>query len=238
MSQNDFEIANQKASLARADINSALQALASLSSGSTAPATTYANMLWLDTSDNILKIRNQGNDAWLNFLYIDSEVSVLDNTKVVNTGGVQRGILGRQGVPTWESGVGTTESLVSPAKVKAAVAANSPLSESFTTSGQTITSGGLLTLAHGMASEPKLVQAFLVCTTDDQGYSVGDKIFVELVNNSTSGDSKFNGVYYDSSNINIRFSANSQVFTTADKSDGSRKNLTNSRWEFGLNAYA
>ena len=238
MSQNDFEIANQTAASARADINSALQALASLSSGSTAPATTYANMLWLDTSDNILKIRNQGNDAWLNFLYVDSEVSVLDDTKVVNTSGAQRGLLGNQGVAAWENGVGTTESLVSPAKVKAAVAANSPLSESFTTSGQTITSGGLLTLAHGMASEPKLVQAFLVCTEAEDGYSIGDKIFVELSNNSSSGDSRVNSVSFDSTNLYVRFSSKASVFLGSNKATGSSTTHTNSRWEFGLNAYA
>ena len=45
MSQHDFDIANQTASNARVDINLALKALGSLSSGSTAPTTTYANML-------------------------------------------------------------------------------------------------------------------------------------------------------------------------------------------------
>ena len=39
MSQHDFDIANQSASSARADINNALKALASLSSGATEPST-------------------------------------------------------------------------------------------------------------------------------------------------------------------------------------------------------
>jgi len=62
MSQNDFVIANQTAPNFRAD---ALQALASLSSGSTAPSTTYANMLWYDTGNNILKMRTEADDAWI-----------------------------------------------------------------------------------------------------------------------------------------------------------------------------
>ena len=58
MSQNDFTIANQTFPNTRADINSALQALASTSSGSSAPSTTFANQFWYDTSANTLYIRN------------------------------------------------------------------------------------------------------------------------------------------------------------------------------------
>lgn len=65
MSQNDLVIANQSFPATRADINSALQALGSLNSGSTAPATTYANMLWYDTANNTLKMRSEADDAWI-----------------------------------------------------------------------------------------------------------------------------------------------------------------------------
>jgi len=65
MSQHDFEIANQTAANARTDINNALQALASSSSGNSAPSTTYANQLWYDSSNNLLKIRNEANSAWI-----------------------------------------------------------------------------------------------------------------------------------------------------------------------------
>lgn len=65
MSQNDFVIANQAGAAFRADVNSALQALASLNAGATAPGTTYAYMLWYDTTLALLKIRNGGNSAWV-----------------------------------------------------------------------------------------------------------------------------------------------------------------------------
>jgi hypothetical protein len=68
MSQNDFNIANQGFPSFRSDLNSALQALASTSSGDTEPATTYANQLWYDTAENVLKIRNEANSAWLDAL--------------------------------------------------------------------------------------------------------------------------------------------------------------------------
>jgi len=71
MSQNDFNIANQGFPSFRSDLNSALQALASLSSGDTAPTTTYANQLWYETDTNILHIRNEANSAWLDLMVIN-----------------------------------------------------------------------------------------------------------------------------------------------------------------------
>lgn len=74
MSQNDFIIANQTAASARSDINSALQALASNSLGTSAPSTTYAGQFWFDTNTNKLKIRNAANSTWLDFSAVDSTV--------------------------------------------------------------------------------------------------------------------------------------------------------------------
>lgn len=129
MSQNDLVIANQSAPDFRADLNDALQALGSLNSGSTAPSTTYANMLWYDTSNNILKMRSEADDAWINVGYLcqsTNKFCILDDTNVVTTGGTQVGLLGDQAESAWETGTSTTESLVSPAKVKAAVEALTP----------------------------------------------------------------------------------------------------------------
>lgn len=120
MSQHDFSIANQTASIARADINNALQALASNNSGNSAPSTTYANMWWYENDTNLLKIRNESDNGWISVAYLDgSNWEILDNTQVVNTSGTQIGVLGDQATSTWETGTGTTESLVSPAKVAA-----------------------------------------------------------------------------------------------------------------------
>lgn len=82
MSQHDFNIANQSFPNFRSDLNSALAALASMSSGSTAPSSTYANQLWLDTSANpsILKVRNADDDAWISVLELNQTSDTL--TKV------------------------------------------------------------------------------------------------------------------------------------------------------------
>ena len=71
MSQNDLAIANQGFASFRTDLNSALQALGSTNSGTSAPSTTYANMLWYDATNNILKIRNEANDAFINLFTLD-----------------------------------------------------------------------------------------------------------------------------------------------------------------------
>lgn len=146
MSQHDMTIANQTASAARTDINNALQALASTNSGGTAPSPTFANQLWYDTTNSILKQRNEANSAWCNLLYIDQTSNVgriLDDTQVVNTSGTQTGLLGNQSTATWQAGTGTTQSLVSPANVKSAIDAlgNPHFGEGKTWQAVTRTSG-------------------------------------------------------------------------------------------------
>jgi hypothetical protein len=68
MSQHDMLIDNQDGTAFLIDINAALKALASCSSGPTAPVKPYAGMFWLDTSippDGYLRMRNTANSAWV-----------------------------------------------------------------------------------------------------------------------------------------------------------------------------
>jgi hypothetical protein len=122
MAQHDYNIANQTAANARTDINDVLSAIATNNSGSSAPSATFSNMWWYDTNNSTLKIRADGNDAWISVAYLDQtddEFRILDDTIVVNIFGSQIGRLGDQATSLWETGTGTTETLVSPAKVAA-----------------------------------------------------------------------------------------------------------------------
>lgn len=65
MSQHDFNIANQGFPAFRADLNDALLAIRSTSSGATAPTPTVAGMLWYDTATATLKQRNTANTLWV-----------------------------------------------------------------------------------------------------------------------------------------------------------------------------
>ena len=68
MAQHDYVIANASGATVRADINSALSAIQTLNSGTSAPSSTAAGMLWLDTTGGApyaLKVRDAGNNHWL-----------------------------------------------------------------------------------------------------------------------------------------------------------------------------
>ena len=68
MAQHDYNIANAGGATVRADMNNVLAAVQSLNSGTGAPSSTVAGMLWLDTSGGLpyaLKIRDGGNNHWL-----------------------------------------------------------------------------------------------------------------------------------------------------------------------------
>ena len=84
MSQNDYTIANQGFPGFRTDLNQALQAIATNNSGTSAPSTTFANMWWYDSANNILYIRNEDNDAWIKFAELDQT-----NDKFVLSGTLQ-----------------------------------------------------------------------------------------------------------------------------------------------------
>ena len=77
--QHDFDISAADANTGitfRAAVNSALQSLATCSSGSTAPTTPYAYQLWADTSTGLMKQRNAGNTAWTTLFNLNT--SILD----------------------------------------------------------------------------------------------------------------------------------------------------------------
>ena len=71
MPTHDYVIDNQTAPNFRADLNQALQAIVSTNSSTSAPATTYANMMWYDTTNNLLRMRNEADDAWITLGTLD-----------------------------------------------------------------------------------------------------------------------------------------------------------------------
>jgi hypothetical protein len=64
MSQHDYTILNDTFPNVRADLNAALQAIASQSSGSSAPSTTFAYQRYADTVNGLMLRRNAANSAW------------------------------------------------------------------------------------------------------------------------------------------------------------------------------
>ena len=65
MAQHDYDLINQNGSSFRADLNNALDAIVSNNSGSNEPSTKFAYEWWVDTTNDLLKIRNSANNAWI-----------------------------------------------------------------------------------------------------------------------------------------------------------------------------
>ena len=61
----DYVIANANGATVRADINAVFLAVSSTNSGTSEPSTMYAFMLWVDTTTNLIKLRNAANGAWI-----------------------------------------------------------------------------------------------------------------------------------------------------------------------------
>lgn len=65
MSQNTLVIADGTGAEVLAELTQAFDTVATLNSGSAAPAETYAFMWWADTTTGLLKIRNAADTDWV-----------------------------------------------------------------------------------------------------------------------------------------------------------------------------
>jgi|10_taG_2_1085330.scaffolds.fasta_scaffold00808_5 hypothetical protein len=119
---------------------------------------------------------------------------------------------------------------------------NAPIfTESYASSGQTITSAGQLTLAHGLAGSPKLVQCYIKCTDagGDAGYSQNDEVIINNGSNdiNVTADRGLS-TQIDSTNVTIRYGAQaSSCITILDGSDGTYAPITNTKWQLYVRAW-
>ena len=65
MTQTTYNLPNQPGAAVRASINSFLQAIVTQNSGPNAPDPTYANMMWFNTANDTMYMRNEANNAWI-----------------------------------------------------------------------------------------------------------------------------------------------------------------------------
>lgn len=135
MATHDYVIDNQTTPAFRSDLNNALAAIASNNSSASAPSTTYANMWWMDTTNNYLKIRDKNDANWIIVAEMDvtnSRVKLLsDSLKAASGGGID--VLNSSGTKiidlavasqsTAEAGTNNTE-LMTPLRVKQSIAEN------------------------------------------------------------------------------------------------------------------
>ena len=109
----------------------------------------------------------------------------------------------------------------------------------FTSSAQTITTGGSLTIAHGLGVRPFYVSAYIECTTAENGYSIGDRLYHPFSVSDSLSDGR--GVSLSTNgtvNIDVRFGNQSAVFLVNNKTTGAAVLLTNANWRLYVIAEA
>lgn len=119
---------------------------------------------------------------------------------------------------------------------------NLPFTQSYpsSTSDQTISTSGTLTLAHGFGTTPLLVQAFLVCQSADLGYSIGDVVPVNDHFNSAGTFDTGQAIVLDATNITVLFGAGTggSTYRLLHNSTRARAAADNSKWKLRIKAWA
>jgi len=163
MANHDYVIANQTAPNFRADLNNALLAIVSTNSGSSAPSDTFANMLWYDTSNNKLMMRNEANSAWItvfesdqsnnriNIITDDIQYATSAVTEVKNTSGTTILSLQAPTQSTAETGTENTQ-VMTPLRTKQSVQANAITSVVAGTGISVSTSSGAATVTNSISA--------------------------------------------------------------------------------------
>jgi len=130
-----------------------------------------------------------------------------------------------QATGTWQAGTGTTESLVSPAKIKAAIIAlySEASGPNFTT--QVAISSSVTSAAHGLGAVPSRWEVKIVCTSTDLGYAVGDVIC--LTSHMEGNGLRGNTASVNATNIQIAGSS----FFVITKTGSNILAITNTKWD-------
>ena len=115
-----------------------------------------------------------------------------------------------------------------------------PFSKEYQSTGQTMITGGLLTLAHGLSADPKLIRLYAIATVAANGFSIGDKLDLTTTVNSFTvyADSMGLTVTFDSTNIYIRNGNDEYLWYIPNKSTGTRSVLQRADFDLYVEAYA
>ncbi|MHA2065842.1 MAG: hypothetical protein ACXABY_15835 [Candidatus Thorarchaeota archaeon] len=116
------------------------------------------------------------------------------------------------------------------------LAASGQFTLEFTSTDQTITSAGSLTLAHSLGVAPKLVAAFLVSQGSNNGYSTGEVFPINV--HQSGGTNRGNSLEFDATNINVRFGSDTNAYIVINATSGATESATNSNYKLRVKAWA
>ena len=114
-----------------------------------------------------------------------------------------------------------------------------PFTKSFTSAEQTITNGGLLTIAHGLDVIPALAQCLGVCKVAGGGHSVGDLLVIKDMDYvHTHSTEYFYGADLSMNNRNIYMKIGKSGLIHLDKSNDSHYFISSPDWKILVKAWA
>ena len=209
---------------------------------SAAEAATFDPALYLAKADNLSGLADTGTaQTNLGFsAYIKTLIGAVDAAAArlilgVGTNGTlsQTALQLLQSV--WNAGTSTTEAYISPAKLAAAIAAQVTGVEKFTSSAFTATAAGLVAVNHGMSGPPRFIAFRGKCLVADAGYAVDDEILLSI-NQSNSSQAKDNTPVITDTQIIVKLTNNSTAFSASNKTTGVTNGLTNTSWEYYIEA--
>ena len=277
MAQHDYNIGDQNGFDFLVDLNNALSAIATNNAGSSEPNPTFAHMLWFDTNNDLMKVRNEANSAWVIVAKKDGSgwtpyrqgtalgtASVQPDTRYVHrsnnlsdlesaaTARVNLGVAEDSSDPDFTNSpnaaarrglVDAKLSTLTQSTLPSLVAAELstfPFSKEYQSTGQTMINGGLLTLAHGLPADPKLIRLYAIATAAGSGFSVGDKLDLTATVNASLQYSTDTGltVTFDSTNIYIRNGSNYVLWVIPNNSTGSLDIPQRADFDLYVEAYA
>lgn len=103
----------------------------------------------------------------------------------------------------------------------------------FTSSDQTITAAGALTIAHGLGYTPGMVWFQLVCQANDAGYTTGQVVAIggsQTVSIIAVQNDGFSSIV-DATNLTIRYGSDASTFTIPHATTGAATAIDNTKWK-------
>ncbi len=231
MAQADLNVANQSGSAFRSDLNNQLLALGTLMSGASEPSTTYAYMLWADTTAGQLKQRNAANSGWIVLGTLGSA-----NLGLLPSGGTLTAALGSAATPGVTFTGDTDTGLYSPGTNQVALGTTGPQRLAIASSGRVLVGPGAARLVGGAVVATLSVETLgqaasfvrnsadtsggILAIGKSRGTAAGDVTAVQ--NGDILGELRFvgaNGTDMTSVGAHIRATVDGEVGTAGDTSD-------------------
>lgn len=106
----------------------------------------------------------------------------------------------------------------------------------FRSTAQTISSGAIAAVSHGLGATPRDVRLRLKCLTAQAAFEVGDEIHYNYSVSDVAGAQRGVSILADPTNVEVSTTSNANVFALISEGGGVAVALTNTNWEYYVEA--